>query len=67
MNNKSNIAIDDVVAAVRTGRERTNILKESEQKLLVYLVQRVSSWVNSDMLTILGLLGNVLVFISFLL
>lgn len=67
MNNKSVAVNADVAKAVKTGRERTNILKESEHKLLVYFVQRIPGWISSDMLTLLGLFGNILVCLSFLL
>lgn len=42
-------------------RKRTNILKNSEQKLIAYLVQKVPSWINSDGLTAIGFLGNIMV------
>lgn len=42
-------------------RKRTNILKNSEQKLIAYLVQKIPSWINSDGLTAIGFFGNVLV------
>ena len=42
-------------------RKRTNILKNSEQKLIAYLVQKIPSWINSDWLTAIGFFGNVLV------
>ena len=48
-------------------RERTNLLKTGEKNLIVYLVQRIPSWVTSDMLTGIGLFGNVIVMVSFLL
>ncbi|MDR3132878.1 MAG: CDP-alcohol phosphatidyltransferase [Prevotellaceae bacterium] len=48
-------------------RQRTNILKGYEQKALAYLVQRIPSWVSSDALTIIGLLGSVIVGASFML
>lgn len=42
-------------------RKRTNILKNSEQKLIAYLVQKVPSWINSDGLTAIGFFGNIMV------
>lgn len=46
-------------------RKRTNILKESEQKLILYLVERVPSWVSPNMLTGIGIGGSILIFIGF--
>lgn len=48
-------------------RKRTNILKDSEQKLIAYLVQRIPSWLTSDGLTAIGFFGNLMVAASFLL
>lgn len=48
-------------------RKRTNILKESEQKLILYLVERVPSWVSPNMLTGIGIGGSILIFIGFVL
>ena len=48
-------------------RERTNILRESEQKTIAYLVQRVPSWLTSDGLTAIGFFGNIMVAGSFVL
>ncbi len=48
-------------------RERTNILRDVEQRTIAYLVQRVPSWINSDGLTAIGFFGNVMVASSFLL
>lgn len=42
-------------------RKRTNILKESEQALIAYLVQRIPLWINSDGLTAIGFFGNLMV------
>ncbi|MFO7617765.1 MAG: CDP-alcohol phosphatidyltransferase [Bacteroidales bacterium] len=48
-------------------RERTNLLKSGERNLIVYLVQRIPAWMTSDMLTGIGLFGNIIVMVSFLL
>ncbi|MFA9389548.1 MAG: CDP-alcohol phosphatidyltransferase family protein [Prolixibacteraceae bacterium] len=66
--NKVEVAINnEVVKAITKGRERTNILRTVEQKSIVYLVQRIPSWLSSNMLTAIGLFGNLIVFLSFLL
>lgn len=48
-------------------RKRTNILKDSEQKLIACLVQKIPTWINSDGLTAIGFFGNMLVASSFVL
>ncbi len=60
-------AINKVIKLISKDRERTNILRQSEQRTLAFLVQRIPSWVSSDMLTAIGFGGNILTFISFLL
>lgn len=52
---------------IATGRQRTNILREGEQKTIAYLVQKVPSWISSDGLTIFGFFGNITVAASFVL
>ncbi len=56
-----------ILDTISGDRIRTNFLRKPEQKLLAYLVQHVPSWISSDMLTALGLVGNIIVFISFIL
>lgn len=46
-------------------RERTNILKKREQQTIMFLVQRIPKWMNSDMLILIGFLGSVIVFLAF--
>jgi len=60
-------SINKVIELISVGRERTNILRKSEQKALAFLVQRIPSWISSDMLTGIGFGGNILTFFSFLL
>lgn len=60
-------SINRVIELISVDRERTNILRKSEQKALAYLVQRIPSWISSDMLTGIGFGGNILTFFSFLL
>jgi hypothetical protein len=52
---------------ISTDRVRTNLLKTPEQRALAFLVQRIPSWVNSDMLTFIGLLGSLSIMLSFIL
>ena len=56
--------IEDIKKRIASDRERTNLLKKYEQTALAYLVQRIPSWVSSDMLTFVGFLGNFIVGLS---
>ena len=42
-------------------RIQTSILNPYEKKLLVYLAERMPAWVNSDMLTVVGFIGALVV------
>ena len=57
----------DVMKVISHGRNRTNILRNSEQNTIAFLVKRIPSWISSDMLTGIGFFGNFLVFLSFIL
>jgi hypothetical protein len=61
------VDLTKTLAKITKDRLRTNILKTHEQKALAYLVQRVPSWVSSDALTLLGLIGSVGIAASFVL
>jgi hypothetical protein len=67
MNNKLNESIEEVVKTISQERQRTNLLKNWEQKTLAFLVKHIPSWVSSDMLTGIGFTGSIIVFLSFLL
>ena len=67
MENKTNYTTSEVVKVIAEGRNRTNFFKDSEQKFIAYLVQRMPKWLSSDMLTAIGFLGSILTFASFLL
>ena len=47
------------------GRNRTNILKRYEQPALAFLVRHIPSWMNSDMLTAIGLAGGLIITAAF--
>ena len=51
----------DTKQAISQDRKRTNILHDQELPLIAYLVERMPRWVTSNMLTSLGLCGNLLV------
>lgn len=67
MKPNKNQPLKDIVKIISQDRERTNILRSSEQKAIAFLVKKVPSWISSDMLTAIGFSGNVLVFVSFIL
>ena len=48
----------DTKKAISQDRKRTNILRDGELALIAYLVERMPRWVTSNMLTGLGLVGN---------
>ncbi|HPL76398.1 MAG TPA: CDP-alcohol phosphatidyltransferase [Paludibacteraceae bacterium] len=52
---------------IAQGRVRTNILHNVEQKSIAYLVQKIPAWMSSDMLTAIGFVGSMIVFLSFVL
>ena len=45
----------------QAARIQTSILNAAEKKILVYLAERMPSWVTSDMLTFVGFLGAVII------
>src|SRR5690554_5011823 len=62
-NSKKNMARS--LKLIATDRQRTNILREWEQKSIAYLVQKIPSWISSDGLTAIGSFGNLMVAASF--
>jgi hypothetical protein len=58
---------EKALTKISKDRDRTNILKKQEQNLLAYLVQRIPLWMNSDMLTAIGLAGSFVTAASFIL
>ena len=57
----------DLLHKLTKDRERTNLLKKHEQQLLVYLVQRIPTWMSSNMLTGIGFAGSFITAGSFVL
>ena len=64
---KNNKSFSSILKTISQDRDRTNILRSGEQKLIAYLVQRVPKWLTSDGLTFIGLLGNLFVGLCFVL
>lgn len=56
-----------VFEAISKDRHRTNILRKYEQKALVFLVQRIPSFITSDILTGIGFIGSLITVFSFIL
>lgn len=67
MENTTNLSLNEVVKIIAEGRNRTNLFRNSEQKFIAYLIQRMPNWLSSDMLTAIGFLGSIMTFVSFLL
>lgn len=57
----NNRTFSSILKTIAQDRDRTNILRNWEQKSIAYLVQRVPSWLTSDGLTAIGFLGNLYV------
>ena len=57
----------EVQEIISSDRLRTNLLKNAERKALAYLIQVVPGWISSDMLTFIGFLGSLTIFLSFVL
>ena len=57
----------EILRVISTGRDRTNILRTSEQRSIAFLVQHIPDWISSNMLTGIGIFGNFIVFLSFFL
>jgi len=56
-----------VIKSVFSDRARTNLLKNQEQIAISWLVQRIPSFVSSNLLTAIGFFGNMIVSGSFIL
>jgi phosphatidylglycerophosphate synthase len=58
---------NDLIKSVFRDRIRTNLLKRQEQKAIIWLVQRMPAGITSNILTGIGLFGNIIVAGSFVL
>ena len=67
MEQTKSLSNDEIKKIISTDRERTNILRKSEQATLAFLVKLTPLWLSSNMLTGIGFFGNILTFISFIL
>lgn len=59
--------MSDTKKSISQDRKRTNVLHSQELALIAYLVERMPRWVTSNMLTTIGLCGNLLVALFMLL
>lgn len=57
---------NEVLESIAQDRSRTNLLRKYEQRAIAFLVQRIPSWISSNMLTAIGFFGSFIVFISFI-
>lgn len=67
MNQKIYEEAGEVLKIISKDRTRTNLLKNLEQKTLAFMVQRIPLWMNSNMLTLLGFAGTLIVVLGFIL
>lgn len=63
--NISHSVADEDPYKVFKDRKRTNILIGPEQRLLIYLLPRIPAFLTPNILTIIGGLGSLIIFISF--
>lgn len=50
---------------ISTDRSRTNLLKNSEQKAIAFLCERLPLWITPNLLTAIGFVGSIMVFLGF--
>ena len=64
---ENNHSTTDVLKIISQDRSRTNLLKKAEQRTIAFLVQRIPSWITSDILTGIGFFGSIIILLSFIL
>ena len=67
MNSEKNQSTEDVLKIISQDRGRTNLLRKYEQNALAFLVQRIPSWISSDILTAIGFFGSFIILAGFVL
>jgi len=67
MESGNNQSTSDILKIISQDRGRTNLLKKYEQRTIAFLVQRIPSWISSDMLTGIGFFGSFIILLSFIL
>jgi len=58
---------NEVLKIISQDRSRTNLLKTAEQRTIAFLVQRIPTWITSDILTAIGFFGSFIILLSFIL
>lgn len=58
---------NEILSKLSKDRDRTNLLKTSEQHFIAFLVRHIPSWMSSDMLTLIGLAGSLVTAAGFIL
>ena len=66
-NNLKSLFNGKVLRNVFSDRTRTNLLKKQEEMAISWLVQKIPSFITSNMLTGIGFFGNIIVCASFIL
>ena len=64
---ENNHSTNEVLKIISQDRSRTNLLKTAEQRTIAFLVQRIPSWITSDILTAIGFFGSFIILLSFIL
>jgi len=64
---KNKELLDNVLKVIAKDRERTNITRKYEQKAIAFLVQCIPPCISSNILSVIGLVGNLMVGLSFVL
>lgn len=67
MEQRKGLSNAEIVKVISADRERTNILRKSEQMTIAFLVKYMPKWISPNILTGIGFFGNILTFISFIL
>jgi len=67
MKSENSPSTSDVLKIISQDRGRTNLLKTVEQRTIAFLVQKIPSWITSDMLTAIGFFGSFIILLSFVL
>lgn len=59
--------IREIIKRISADRNRTNLLRNYEQRAIAFFLKRIPSWTTSDMLTFLGFIGTMITFTGFVL
>lgn len=65
MKKKKNDIDLHTLLVISKDRERTNLFRHLEQRMIAWLVIRIPHWISSNQLTAIGYFGNVVIFLAF--